>query len=385
MRARRIRLAFLLLATALSLAAPATAQLPAAALQVTPVDARCIDATSGGAVSGEPLQSGQETVALTGVLKPADLARPTVTNPGLLKVMGMSVQEKSTLPTAAEFAAAQEKYPVPPEARAEFRRIYEQARALYPAYHARVQAAQDVLGGDAIVMPLKQPERAQEKLLVGVIEGVAPRESVKDILRSTVVVICQGEVQAAIDAVMAQFPEAKVKRNLLAPGSAGLGATGYRDVLINAPMGGLVVEVQISFPAMIDLKEGLGHALYEAQREIMDRVKRESREGNETPAELAEIARLEHEEFALYNPPWLAFNRRSPSSSSMGSPSDSATDRSAGRVDPSGKSLQADAPRTATITGAENPVSKNSQGSSPATSGRGSLERGRDCMRDASF
>jgi hypothetical protein len=184
---------------------------------------------------------------------------------------------------------------------------------------------------------------------------------------------------------MAQFPGAKVKRNLLAPGSAGFGATGYRDVLINAPMGDLVVEVQINFPEMIDLKEGPGHALYEAQREITDRVKRENREGKETPAELAEIARLDCEQFALYNPPWLAFNRRSASSSSIGSPSDSATDRSAGRVDPSGKSLQADAPRTATITGAENPVSKNCQGASSATSGRGSLESGRDCMRGTGF
>jgi hypothetical protein len=287
----------------------------------------------------------------------------------------MSVQEKSALPAEAAFAAAQEKFPVPPEARAEFRRMYDEAHNLYLAYHAKVQAAQDVLGGQAIIAPLKQPMRAQEKLLEGIVMGVAPRESVKDILRATVVVIDQDEVQVAIDSVVSQFPGAKVKRNLLVSGSAPLGATGYRDVLINAPMGDLVVEVQINFPEMIDLKEGPGHALYEAQREIADLVKRENREGNETPDELAEIARLDREQFAVYNPPWLAFNRRSASSPSIGSPSDSAIDRSAGLVDPSGRSLQADAPRTATITGAENPVSKNSQGALPATSGRGSCER----------
>ena len=383
MYVRRIRLAFLLLAAAL--AAPATAQSPAEALPAAPVDARRVDTASGDLVGGERIRAGQETAAITPAVACADAARRTVTNPGLLKAMSMSVQEKSALPTEAAFAAAQEKFPVPPEARAEFRRMYEEARDLYPAYHAKVQAAQDALGGQAIVVPLKEPQRAQEKLLVGIVGELAPRESVKDILRSTVVVIDQGEVQTAIDAVMAQFPGAMVKRNLLAPGSAGLGATGYRDVLINAPMGNLVVEVQINFPAMIDLKEGPGHALYERQREITDRVRRESREGNETPAELAEIARLDCEQFALYNPPWLAFNRRSASSASIGSPSDSATDRSAGRVDPSGKSLQADAPRTATITGAENPVSKNCQGASPDTSGSGSLESGRDCMLGTGF
>jgi hypothetical protein len=317
--------------------------------------------------------------------KPADVARPTVTNPGLLKVMGMSVQEKASLPTEAAFAAAQEKFPVPPEARAEFRRMYEEAHDLYPAYHAKVQAAQDALGGQAIIPPLKEPIRAQEKLLEGIVTEVAPRESVKDILRSTVVVIDQDEVQVAIDAVMAQFPGAKVKRNLLLPSSSGLGDTGYRDVLINAPMGDLVVEVQINFPEMIDLKEGSGHALYEAQREIADLVKRENREGKETPTELAETARLDREQFAVYNPAWLAFSRRRASSPSMGSPSDSAIDRSAGLVDPSGRSLQADAPRTATITGAENPVSKNSQGALPATSGRGSCERQRDFIGASDF
>jgi hypothetical protein len=221
MRVRRIRLAFLLLAAALAPVAPATSQAPAAALQATPVDARRIDTTSGDLVGGERIRAGQETSAFPAAVERADAARPTVTNPDLLKAMRMSVQEKSALPTEAEFAAAQEKFPVPPDARAEFRRMYEEARDLYPAYHAKVQAAQEALGGQAIVVPLKEPQLAQEKLLVGIVEEVAPRESVKDILRSTVVVIDQDEVQAAIDAVTAQFPGAKVKRNLLAPGSAG--------------------------------------------------------------------------------------------------------------------------------------------------------------------
>lgn len=288
--------------------------------QVDPASASIVSRAKAAA----PASSRQQAEDLFSA--PAKPERRQPKSENLLKAMRTPAEEKMALPAEEKFAEAQAEFPLPAEWVAELRLMYQEAHDAFLDYAAKAQRAQDVLGGQAIVAPLKSPVRAQEKLLEAIKEGAPIREGLKDLLRSTVVVNSQFEVQTAIDAILAQFPGAIIKRNLLMPDSKGLRNTGYHDVLINVPVGNLMSEVQVNFPEMLDIKEGDGHKFYEEQRKVTDKIAREGRKGKETPEEREAIDHWDREQFAVYDPPWRIFNARSGSSKMSPSPNDGQVD-----------------------------------------------------------
>jgi len=75
---------------------------------------------------------------------------------------------------------------------------------------------------------------------------------------------------------------------------------GYRDIMMNLRMkNGHIVEVQIHLKAILDVKSGPGHALYERIRTIDAQAKHENR--RLTPEEMAERQNLVAEMTILYD------------------------------------------------------------------------------------
>lgn len=81
-------------------------------------------------------------------------------------------------------------------------------------------------------------------------------------------------------------------------------ASGYRDILLKVrAKNGHVVELQLHLEGIIDVKNGPGHKLYEAQRDYWKRAEEQNR--SLTPEETIEVNRLNREMRALYDEAYM--------------------------------------------------------------------------------
>lgn len=127
------------------------------------------------------------------------------------------------------------------------------------------------LGGRALVPEnLKGRPRAQEKIAADY-QGENAR--ITDLARSSIEFDTPQQIDQAMKEIGARAEIVRVKDRFKKP------LDGYRDVMMNVRMpNGHIVEVQLHLKAILDVKNGPGHPLYEEIREIDARAKIENRQ-----------------------------------------------------------------------------------------------------------
>lgn len=149
--------------------------------------------------------------------------------------------------------------------------LIERAERANGAFSDKVRSLAKQLGAEAKTAPVKSAKRSVEKLYADELETGMPAtpESIRDLVRATIVVPTEADVPKAVRAIRDNFDVIKVKDRFESPMP-----TGYRDVLLNVRLpDGSIGEVQVHIPEMLAAKE-LGHLLYEIERVLPDGMER---------------------------------------------------------------------------------------------------------------
>jgi hypothetical protein len=141
------------------------------------------------------------------------------------------------------------------------------AKAIKPKFDQQIRDIAKEVDGEARIPGLKGLGRAAEKLILETEDGIAgnPRGSdIMDLLRATIVVNSESQIQPTLDLIKKKFPQVlRVKDRFTKPQD-----TGYRDILMNVKLpNGLAVEIQLNIPEMIKAKTS-GHVLYAMSRNL---------------------------------------------------------------------------------------------------------------------
>lgn len=253
------------------------------------------------------------------------------------------------------------------ESKTKLRQLYQEAEERKPRFDSELERIANEVGGSVKTADLKGVERATKKI-VSDYNGDAGQ--IKDLLRATIEVEEQVGAQAAFDRVVAQYEVVGRPRNLFDP--AIQPADGYRDAKINVLIDGHVAEIQINLPEMMAAKK-IAHPLYEKAEEIRRVAQNENRQ--RTAAEDAEIARLNEEMRAIYEPAWTAATIRANSSAGIGEPFLRADSNENLRGGKTSQAAQYKAPASGSFSDTGIPsTSKNSAlGESAAANTAGSL------------
>ena len=143
------------------------------------------------------------------------------------------------------------------------------ANAIKPKFDKQIRDIAAEVDGEARIPGLKGLGRAAEKLVLETEDGIAgnPKGSdIMDLLRATIVVNSESQIQPALELIKKKFPQVlRVKDRFTNPQD-----TGYRDILMNVRLpNGLAVEIQLNIPEMIKAKTS-GHVLYAMSRNLVD-------------------------------------------------------------------------------------------------------------------
>ena len=143
------------------------------------------------------------------------------------------------------------------------------AKAIKPKFDQQIRDIAAQVDGEARIPGLKGLGRAAEKLVLETEDGIAgnPQGSdIMDLLRATIVVNSESQIQPTLELIKKKFPQVlRVKDRFTKPQD-----TGYRDILMNVKLpNGLAVEVQLNIPEMIKAKTS-GHVLYAMSRNLED-------------------------------------------------------------------------------------------------------------------
>ncbi|KAH8060817.1 pyrophosphatase [Aureococcus anophagefferens] len=145
------------------------------------------------------------------------------------------------------------------------------AKPTYDAELLKIGAAVDAALGRSAVVVLLAPIKSLGRAFSKVHEKYGGRyDGLTDLLRGTLQ--CDGldalEAAAKLLGASAALEVIRVKNRLHASFDADAASGGYRDVLTNVKVGRVVAEVQLNLEAFVEIKEGSGHAVYEAARVI---------------------------------------------------------------------------------------------------------------------
>jgi len=170
--------------------------------------------------------------------------------------------------------------------------LYDDARVAQRHLSALTQSIASELGGQAIVPEkLKGRERAKEKIET---DYLGENARITDLARSSIEFDNPNQIKEAMRMLSERAEVVRLKDRFAEP------ADGYRDVMMNLRMpNGHIVEIQLHLKAILAVKNGPGHALYEQIRTIDALAKAEGRKP--TPTEMAKRARLVAEMTALYD------------------------------------------------------------------------------------
>ena len=141
------------------------------------------------------------------------------------------------------------------------------AKAIKPKFDQQIRDIAAQVDGEARIPGLKGLGRAAEKLILETEDGIAgnPKGSdIMDLLRATIVVNSESQIQPTLELIKQKFPQVlRVKDRFTKPQD-----TGYRDILMNVKLpNGLAVEIQLNIPEMIKAKTS-GHVLYAMSRNL---------------------------------------------------------------------------------------------------------------------
>jgi hypothetical protein len=150
------------------------------------------------------------------------------------------------------------------EAQAFMAPLIERAKEVNDEFAGRVRALAKRLGADPSIGPVKTNERAAEKYYDDVFDdGATPGpDVVKDLVRASLIVKDEADVETTIAALREEFDVIRLKDRFAKPLP-----TGYRDVLLNVRLeNGAIGEIQIHLPGIYAAKE-LGHLVYNVERQ----------------------------------------------------------------------------------------------------------------------
>ena len=145
------------------------------------------------------------------------------------------------------------------------------AEMIKPRFTKDVNEIADAVGGNVRSVGLKSMGRSVEKLWTDTENGLLgqPQGSdILDLLRTTIVVDNESQIQPTIDLLTKKFGRVKkgVKRLFRIKDRFAKPLNGYRDILTNVQLpNGLVAEIQINVPTMITAKN-TGHVVYAMSR-----------------------------------------------------------------------------------------------------------------------
>ena len=145
------------------------------------------------------------------------------------------------------------------------------AEMIKPRFTREVNEVADAVGGTVRSVGLKSMGRSVEKLWTDTENGLIgqPQGSdILDLLRTTIVVDNESQIQPTIDLLTKKFGRVKkgVKRLFRIKDRFAKPLNGYRDILTNVQLpNGLVAEIQINVPTMITAKN-TGHVVYAMSR-----------------------------------------------------------------------------------------------------------------------
>ena len=170
--------------------------------------------------------------------------------------------------------------------------LYRDAAAAQQELSSLTRSIADELGGTPRIPPeLKGRARAQEKIDADY--GGDPSR-ITDLARSTIEFENPTQLRQAMERLRGSTEIVRVKDRFENP------VDGYRDVMMNVRMSnGHIVEVQLHLRAILEVKNGPGHALYEQVRSIDARAQTEGRPL--TPDETSRRAQLVEEMTGLYD------------------------------------------------------------------------------------
>lgn len=185
----------------------------------------------------------------------------------------------------------------------EIKKTIKQPRATLDEIYADAAKADVVLrksladfvertGGRLVSRPdgqIKSRERAEQKAR----QDNTPRK-LKDIVAHTLVYPDQKTLMQALPQFEKEYGPIELKNRFENPPDSG-----YRDILANVRVkeaDGHIAEIQLTTKAMLQAKEGLGHKIYEVQRELDDIAKRTSNaEATELALEFDKISKEYYE------------------------------------------------------------------------------------------
>lgn len=185
----------------------------------------------------------------------------------------------------------------------EIKKTIKQPRATLDEIYADAAKADVVLrksladfvertGGRLVSRPdgqIKSRERAEQKAR----QDNTPRK-LKDIVAHTLVYPDQKTLMQALPQLEKEYGPIELKNRFENPPDSG-----YRDILANVRVkeaNGHIAEIQLTTEAMLQAKEGLGHKIYEVQRELDDIAKRTSNaEATELALEFDKISKEYYE------------------------------------------------------------------------------------------
>lgn len=178
------------------------------------------------------------------------------------------------------------RYPAPPEievSKEDMERaiaivtpIVEAAAKQNAAFSDRVFDVAEAAGSLGVLIgPVKKIDRTARKLALPD-EANWDTESLRDIVRATVVVSDYAEADSVVAEIRKRFEvvpdRIKNRTNEKVSGpdvsDKGFLESGYGDVLVNVLINGVQAEIQINVPEMISVKNAEGHKLYEIEREL---------------------------------------------------------------------------------------------------------------------
>ena len=163
----------------------------------------------------------------------------------------------------------------------DFDQLYREAEVAQVELGRATKGIADATGGRAVVPPVKGRERALEKIAT---DYGGDAGGITDLARSSIEFDRLEDVYKALDHLGEDFNVLRVKDRFKTPT-----AEGYRDLLVNVETSsGHVAEIQLHLKPVLDVKNGVGHALYEEVRAIEAAAVKANR-----PLTAAELGKLD--------------------------------------------------------------------------------------------
>lgn len=201
-----------------------------------------------------------------------------------------------------------------PEQSQALTREYELATAARPSFEASVNEIADTIGASVEYGDIKHRNRAEQKTAI---DYRGDTSKINDLLRTTLEADSLEQAQAILAETGARFQIIKNK-NALDPSIESPYVGGYRDAkLVVITPEGAKAEVQVNLKPMLEAKHK-AHRLYDQWRNIDAKVVEQG--GVPTPAQRAELQRLEAAQRAIYEPAWAAVTKATKAASSTTTP-----------------------------------------------------------------